>query len=184
MTEDRLLAITAGKRNPLNKAINLEPYNPEWPSMYTKLEGQIRGALGIKAQMIEHVGSTSVPGLSAKPIIDIVLVVLDSADESSYLPSLEPLGYVLRVREPDWLEHRLLKSPEIDGNIHVFSQSCVEIARMLAFRDWLRTNEDDRRLYERKKRELAAKTWKYTQDYADAKSNVVRDILDRAFGAG
>ena len=184
MTEDRLLATTVGKRKPLNKAIDLEPYNPEWPSMYARLEGQIRDALGAKALMIEHVGSTSVPGLSAKPVIDMVLAVLDSADESSYLPLIEPLGYVLRIREPDWFEHRLLKSPAIDGNIHVFSQSCEEIARMLAFRDWLRTNEDDRSLYERKKRELAAHTWKYTQNYADAKSDVVRDILDRALGAG
>jgi len=152
--------------------------------MYAKLEGQIRDALGAKALMIEHVGSTSIPRLSAKPVIDVVLAVSDSADESSYVPPLARLGYVLRIREPDWFEHRLLKSPAIDGNIHVFSQSCEEIARMLAFRDWLRTNEDDRNLYERKKRELAAHTWKYTQNYADAKSDVVRDILDRALGAG
>lgn len=184
MTEDRLLAVTVGKRDPLNEPIELVPYDLAWPARYAVLEAQIREALGPKALMVEHVGSTSVPGLAAKPIIDVVLAVLDSADESSYVPLLESLGYVLRIREPDWFDHRMLKSPEIDGNIHVFSHSCEEISRMLTFRDWLRTNGRDRRLYEQKKHELAARTWKHTQNYADAKSDVVRDILDRAFGAG
>jgi GrpB-like predicted nucleotidyltransferase (UPF0157 family) len=183
VTEEQLIAVTVGKINPLNKTIELEPYNPEWPSMYATLEGQIRDALGAKALMIEHVGSTSVPGLSAKPVIDMVLAVSNSADESSYIPPLERLGYVLRIREPDWFEHRLLKPPAIDGNIHVFSHSCEEIGRMLTFRDWLRINDDDRKLYERTKQELAARTWKYMQNYADAKSDVVREILDRALGA-
>jgi len=183
-TEEQLLAVTVGKIVPLNTTINLDPYNPQWPSLCARLEAQIREALGAEAQMIEHVGSTSVPGLSAKPVIDVVLAVLDSADESAYVPPLERLGYVLRIREPDWFEHRLLKSPAIDGNIHVFSRSCEEINRMLAFRDWLRSNDDDRKLYERTKQELAARTWKYMQNYADAKSEVVGKILDRALGAG
>lgn len=183
VTEEQLIAVTVGKRNPLNKTIDLEPYNPEWPSMYAKLEVQIRDALGAKALRIEHVGSTSVPGLSAKPVIDMVLAVSNSEDESSYVPPLERLGYVLRIREPDWFEHRLLKAPAIVGNIHVFSQVCEEIDRMLAFRDWLRINDDDRKLYERTKQELSARTWKYMQNYADAKSDVVREILDRALAA-
>jgi GrpB-like predicted nucleotidyltransferase (UPF0157 family) len=184
MTEEQVLAVTVGKINPLNKTIDLEPYNPEWPSIYARLERQIRDTLGAKALIIEHVGSTSVPKLSAKPVIDIVLAVSNSADESSYLPPLERLGYVLRIREPDWYEHRLLRPPTIDANIHVFSQLCEEIDRMLAFRDRLRTNDDDRNLYERTKQELAARTWKHAQNYADAKSDVVLKILDRAFGAG
>jgi len=184
VTEERLLAITLGKRNPLNGTITLEPYNAEWPSLYKTLEEQIREALGSRALTIEHVGSTSVPGLSAKPVIDIVLAVANSADEESYVPPLERAGYVLRIREPEWFEHRLLKPPAIDGNLHVFSQGCTEIERMRSFRDWLRKNDDDRRLYERTKRELAARTWKYTQNYADAKSGVVQEILDRALSAG
>ncbi len=150
--------------------------------MYAKLEGQIRDSLGAKALLIEHVGSTSVAGLSAKPVIDMVLAVSNSADESSYVPPLERLGYALRIREPDWFEHRLLKPPTIDGNIHVFSQGCEEISRMLAFRDWLRVNNDDMKLYERTKQELAVRTWKYVQNYADAKSDVVMEILGRALG--
>ena len=184
MTEEKLLAVTVGKINPLNKTIDLEPYNPEWPSIYARLERQIRDTLGNKALLIEHVGSTSIPELSAKPVIDIVLAVSNSADENSYLPPLERSGYVLRICEPDWYEHRLLRSPTIDANIHVFSQLCEEIDRMLAFRNRLRTNDADRSLYERVKQELAARKWKHTQNYADAKSDVILKILDRAFSAG
>jgi GrpB-like predicted nucleotidyltransferase (UPF0157 family) len=90
---------------------------------------------------------------------------------------------VLRIREPDWFEHRLLKSPAIEGNLQVFSQACEEIDSLLAFRDRLRTHSDDRKLYERTKRELAGRQWTYMQNYADAKSDVIRQILDRALGA-
>ncbi len=183
-TEQQILAATVGARTPFNSTIRLEPYDPQWPSHYAKLEAEIRDALAAKALTIEHVGSTSVPGLSAKPVIDVVLTVPDSADESAYVPALERLGYGLRVREPDWFEHRMLKPPGIDGNVHVFSETCAEIGRMLAFRDWLRSHEDDRSLYQRTKQELAARTWKYMQNYADAKSDVVREILARALGPG
>jgi GrpB-like predicted nucleotidyltransferase (UPF0157 family) len=179
-SEERLAAVTIGERIPLNGTIRIVPYDPEWPAKYAQLELRIRRALGAKVLMIEHVGSTSVPNLAAKPIIDIVLAVADSADETTYVPPLEQAGYVLRIREPHWFEHRMLKSPVIDGNIHVFSQGCAEIARMLAFRDWLRMSDADRKLYENTKRELAGHIWRYTQDYADAKTEMVREILGRA----
>ena len=182
LTEEQILAANIGKPVVLNSTIDLKPYDPEWPSIYAALAGRIRAALGAKVLLLEHVGSTSVPGLSAKPVIDIVLAVAESADENSYVQALERLGYVLRIREPDWFAHRLLKSPAADVNLHVFSQGCEEIGRMLAFRDWLRINEDDRKLYERTKQELAARTWKYMQNYADAKSEIVSEILDRALG--
>jgi GrpB-like predicted nucleotidyltransferase (UPF0157 family) len=150
--------------------------------MFLLQANRIRDALSEKVLLLEHVGSTSVPGLSAKPIIDMVLAVSDSADEPSYLVLLEEQGFALRLRGPEWFEHRLLKAPHIDGNLHVFSFGCEEINRMLAFRDWLRVHDDDRRLYEEKKRELAARTWKHIQDYADAKSEVVRQILARTLG--
>ena len=134
------------------------------------------------ALLLEHVGSTSVPGLSAKPVIDYVLEVPDSRDEASYVPALEDDGFVLRIREPDWFEHRLLKTPSIEGNLHVFSAGCDETRRMLLFRDWLRTHDDDRKLYEDTKDKLSAQIWAYTQDYADAKSEVVSEILARAEG--
>lgn len=179
-SDEYLRSVTIGKRKPRNSTIQLAPYNPDWPSHYLLLAGRIRHALGEKALLLEHVGSTSVPGLSAKPVIDMVLMVDDSANESAYVPPLEVEGFTLRIREPDWFEHRLLKAPEIEGNLHVFSDGCGEIQRMLIFRDWLRENDADRRFYEETKQELAAKTWKYTQNYADAKSEVVQTILARA----
>ena len=120
-----------------------------------------------------------VPGLPAKPLIDINLVVADTTDEDAYVPPLEALGYELRVREPDWFQHRMLRGCDPPVNLHVFPPGCEEVPRMLAFRDHLRTNEADRELYARAKRELAAKEWKYVQNYADAKTAVVQEILSR-----
>ena len=160
--------------------ILLADYDPVWPQLFEREAAQIKAALDERALRIEHVGSTSVPGLAAKPIIDIVLVVPDSADEPAYVPPLEAAGYVLSIREPDWFEHRVFKGPDTNVNLHVFSAGCEEIERMVGFRDWLRQNDDDRDLYERSKRELAQKTWKYVQNYADAKTAVVEEILVRA----
>ena len=104
----------------------------------------------------------------------------DSSDEDAYVPELESAGYTLRIREPDWYEHRLFKGPDTNVNVHTFSVGCEEVGRMLAFRDWLRTHEDDRELYENAKRELAAREWRHVQNYADAKSAVVQEINARA----
>ena len=182
MTDEQLDAVTVGERTPLNSTIRLSAYDPDWPSMFSVLAGRIRSALGERVLLLEHVGSTSVPGLSAKPLIDLVLAVSDSAVEECYVPPLEEQDFVLRIREPDWFEHRVLKAVDIAGNLHVFSSGCEEIDRMLTFRDWLRANADDRLLYERTKRELARRVWQLTQNYADAKSKVVEEILARARG--
>jgi GrpB-like predicted nucleotidyltransferase (UPF0157 family) len=173
-------AVTIGGPKRLDGPVELAEYDPEWPQRFRREEERIRGALGERALLVEHAGSTSVPGLAAKPIIDIVVAVPDSADEDEYVPALERAGYELRIREPDWFEHRLLKPPDLSVHVHVFSAGCEEIDRMLAFRDHLRSDEDDRRQYEQAKRELAARTWEFTQHYADAKSEVVREIMERA----
>ena len=120
------------------------------------------------------------PGLAAKPIIDIVLAIPDSSDEPAYVPPMEAAGYVLRIREPEWFEHRLFKDADQSVNVHVFTEGTLEIRRMIAFRDWLRSHDEDRLLYERTKRELAARDWKYVQHYADAKTDVVAAIMERA----
>ena len=179
-TDEYLAAVTVGTREPLNGSIYLAPHDPTWHSKFLVLANRVRVALAEEALLLEHVGSTSVPGLMAKPVIDLVLAVADSADEPSYAPALEKQGFVLRVREPDWFKHRLFRHPEIDSNLHVFTLGCEEIDRMLVFRDWLRTHEDDRLRYEAAKRDLASRTWKHVQNYADAKSDVVREILARA----
>ena len=183
-TEEQILAARMGKPVPQFVPIQIVDYDPEWPRLFEREAGRIQAALGDRVLLIEHVGSTSVPGLAAKPRIDIVLVVANSADESSYVPALEAAGYVLCIREPGWYEHRVFKGPDTDVNLHVFSPGCPEIDRMLTFRDWLRSHPEDRQLYERTKRELARKDWKYTQNYADAKTAVVEEIIARARGAG
>jgi GrpB-like predicted nucleotidyltransferase (UPF0157 family) len=167
-----------------NDRITLVEYDPCWPSMFAAEAAGIREVLGPAALRIDHIGSTSVPGLLAKPIIDICMVVADSADEPSYVPALEAAGYVLRVREPNWHEHRLFKGPHVNINLHVFSNGSPEIERHLFFRDRLRSVPSERDLYARTKRELAKRTWRYVQDYADAKTEVVESILTRAREAG
>ncbi|MBV9401898.1 MAG: GrpB family protein [Bryobacterales bacterium] len=169
---------------PLSAPILLVAYDPTWPDRFQHEAERIRKALGEQVLRIEHVGSTSVPGLAAKPVIDILLVVADSANETEYVAALEGIGHKLRVREPGWYEHRMFKGPENDVNLHVFSVGCPEIARMLAFRRALRTNEADRELYARSKRALAQQEWKYTQNYADAKAPVIEEIMSRARARG
>lgn len=180
LTEEQLRAAHVGEFMPLNGPVQIADYNSEWPRLFEREAERIRAVLSNRVLLLEHVGSTSVPGLAAKPKIDILLVVADSADESAYIPALEAAAYVLHIREPDWYEHRLLKGPATAINLHVFSPGCPEINRMLFFRNWLRNNESDRQLYERIKRELARLDWKYTQNYADAKVTVVEEILARA----
>lgn len=142
--------------------IHLAPYDEAWPNTYARLAPAIRDALG--HVVVEHVGSTSVPGLDAKPIIDVNLLVTDSADEPSYVPALEGLGYVLVIREPEWHEHRLLRHADPAVNLHVFSTGCPEHERMIMFRDRLRSDDAARDRYLATKRELAAQQWKYVQD--------------------
>jgi GrpB-like predicted nucleotidyltransferase (UPF0157 family) len=178
--EHDLAKVTIGGPRPLQAPIEISDYDPEWPSWFAEEEIKIRAALGERVLLLEHVGSTSVPGLPAKPLIDLAMEVADTADEPAYVPDLEDAGYVLRIREPDWFEHRLFKGPDRDVNLHVFPAGCVEVQRMILFRDWLRTNEDDRALYATVKRELAARPWKYMQQYADAKTAVVAEIMARA----
>lgn len=179
-SDEELQKNTVGELKPHNAPITLAEYDPSWPKLFEQEANRIRSVLGKKALQIEHVGSTSVPGLCAKPIIDMLLVVEDSADEPSYALALEAAGYRLRIREPEWFEHRLFKGPETDINLHVFSRGTSEIERMLRFRDWLRTNQADRDKYAQVKRDLAKRNWRHIQHYADAKTSIVQEIMDKA----
>ncbi|MFN8623638.1 MAG: GrpB family protein [Chloroflexota bacterium] len=182
-SDEDLAAFIVGPLTPLTTRIELHPYDAAWPAAYAEHARRIRAALGDRVRLLEHAGSTSVPGLAAKPIIDMVLEVPDSNDEPGYVPDLEAIGYELRVREPDWYAHRMLRVLR-DGrpvvHLHVFSAGCPETHRMLAFRDHLRTDPADLALYQRTKEELAAREWRHMQHYADAKSEVVADIMTRA----
>ena len=180
LSEKQISNLTIGGLKPISGRISIVGYDPEWPELFKREADRVRSTLGGRVIRIEHVGSTSAPGLAAKPTIDIVLEVPDSADESSYLPALETAGYSLRIREKDWNEHRMFKGPGTDINLHVFSSGCKEIERMTIFRDWLRSNDTDRELYQRTKLALAQQEWKYMQNYADAKTAIIREIMARA----
>jgi GrpB-like predicted nucleotidyltransferase (UPF0157 family) len=182
-TEEEMQAARIGGMRLHNAPIQLMDYSAEWPALFAREANRLRAKLGDRVLMLEHVGSTSVPGLAAKPIIDMILAVADSADEPAYVPAMESAGYVLHIREPEWHQHRLFRSHDTDINLHVYSFGCPEIDKMLMFRDWLRSNDADRELYERTKRELAKQTWRYVQNYADAKTQVVEEIIARAHAA-
>jgi GrpB-like predicted nucleotidyltransferase (UPF0157 family) len=169
---------------PFSGHVNLVDYDPTWPAQYDAVASRIRGALGDRAVVLEHAGSTSVPGIAAKNQIDVVLGVPESTDEAAYVPALEGAGFEFAIREPEWYEHRLFRGRDPKVNLHVFSADCEEIPRMLAFREWLRSHPEDRQLYEREKRRLAEQTWPTMQDYADAKTDVIREIIGRALAGG
>lgn len=162
------------------RQILIVDYDPLWPEAFQTHAAIISRALGERARAIHHIGSTSVPSLAAKPIIDIDVVVEDSSNEVAYLPDLLAAGYVLRVREPDWHEHRMFRTPELDIHVHIFSPGCVEVARHLVFREHLRSHPEDRFRYEALKRKLATEDWSDMNAYAQAKSELVEEILVRA----
>ncbi len=176
--EERIQEVVIGEREA--PRIVIVDYDPAWPERFRQEAAKIRAALGEVALRIEHIGSTSVPGLAAKPIVDVLLVVEDSSDEASYVPTLESAGYVLRVREPDFHDHRMFRTPEKDVHVHVFSSGSPEIERYLLMRDRLREDAEDRELYARTKRELASRDWPSMQHYAEAKTEVVEGIIARA----
>lgn len=167
------------------RKIKIVDYNPNWPEKFEEHSRRIRNVIDDRLLQIEHIGSTAVPDLATKPIIDILVIVEDAGNESTYLPYLESAGYVLRVREPDWHEHRMFRTPELDVHIHIFSPNSPEIKRYLIFRDRLRNSVEDRNLYEQTKRRLATQLWDDMNAYAEAKSEIIeRIIVDGLSGTG
>lgn len=168
--------------------VSLEPYDEAWPVRFADHRRRILDALarahavgteGVDVD-VEHIGSTSVPGLAAKPIVDVVVAVPDITAEEDYLPALLSAGYVLRVREPG---HRLVRTPDRDVHVHVYERGAPEIDAYLLLRDHLRSDASDRRLYEDTKRALLARDWDDMNAYADAKTDVIAAIAARARAA-
>jgi len=162
---------------PEKRAIVIEDYDPAWAARFEQVQASLREALGPKACRIEHFGSTAVPGLAAKGIIDVMVGVEDADDEAAYGPDLEAHGYAIRVRQPG---HRMYRPASQDVHVHVLTDGSEAARIRLLFRDWLRHDAGDRRLYEDTKRELARQDWEATNDYSDAKGGVVAEILARA----
>lgn len=158
--------------------------DPSWPRLGVQVMDAVRAALGVRVLAIQHIGSTAVPGLPAKPVIDLDLTVADPAAEAAYVPELERLGFQLRIREPWWHEHRGLRLADPACNLHVFGPGAPEPVRHRIFRDWLRTHPEDLRAYAETKRQAAAdarEAGEHVMDYNARKQAVVREIYDRAF---
>ena len=160
-----------------HRRIVLVRYDPEWAARFERERRRISAALGSRALRIDHIGSTAIVGLVAKPIVDIDVSVADVEDEAAYLPALESAGYRLRVREPG---HRMLRTPELDVHVHVCAARSAWERRHLLFREWLRRDVDDRERYAAAKRELALRNWPDMNAYADAKTATIEEIIARA----
>lgn len=180
---------------PVKAVIEVVEYDPRWPSQAQAISERLGAALRQRALRVEHVGSTSVPGLAAKPVIDLDLTVADPADERGWLPQLQAAGFVLTIREPWWHEHRMLRCGQRldDGlaradtgpvaNVHVFAPDSPELVKHIVFRNWLRTDAADRELYARAKRSAAGGGSQRVMDYNARKQAVIREIYQRAFRA-
>lgn len=180
-SDEQIAAARVGTRTA--ERVEVVAPDPAWPSMFEDVRDRVREALGSRVLRIEHVGSTSVPGLWAKPLIDVDVIVADSADEPAWLPALEAAGFPLRVREPDWEEHRLVRGENPPANVHVFSAGAPEPQRHLLFREWLVTNDDDRAAYGDLKVTLAGQGFTDAMHYNNAKAALIYDIYERVFAA-
>lgn len=159
-------------------------YDGSWPEAYALLAQRVRDALGFRVLALEHVGSTAVPGLVAKPVIDLDLIVADPDREDDYVPALRAAGFELRIREPWWYRHRMLRAEEPLANLHVWGYDSPEPVRHRIFRDWLRLSAHDRSVYAAAKQEAVTATTALGEDvnrYNERKSKIVREIYGRAF---
>jgi GrpB-like predicted nucleotidyltransferase (UPF0157 family) len=181
MTKLDLDRILIGGRE--RRPVVIVPYDPAWAIRFAHEAEKIASALGPVALGIEHIGSTSVPGLPAKPIVDILVMVHGPENEERYVPPLVAAGYELRVREPEFNEHRMLRTPTRDVHVHMFAPDAPNVLEYRLLREWLKQSPDDRTLYAETKRALARHDWDDMNDYAMAKTDVIHAILERARSA-
>ncbi|WP_340616252.1 GrpB family protein [Xenorhabdus entomophaga] len=170
--------ISSNKKIP--EPIVIVPYSTEWENIYNEEKNKIQRQLKEKVINIAHIGSTAVPGLLAKPVIDIDLIVADPTQEKDYVPELENLGYVLRIREPSWYQHRMLRLDSPRVNLHLFGENCPEHIRHLLFRNWLRSHEDDKKRYAEAK-QAAIEGAVHVMEYNHNKEKVIKNIYEKIF---
>ena len=160
----------------------ISPYDPSWPDRFESESAKIRAGLGDQVIRVEHVGSTSVPGLAAKPVVDIQVSVRSMVPRSAYVDPLVRLGY--RSAIDPWTDEHEFFSRDEDGerafHVHVCGQGSEWEQRHLAFRDWLRSHPDDAAAYERLKRDLAERYPRDTYSYAAAKTEFIEEVEARA----
>jgi GrpB-like predicted nucleotidyltransferase (UPF0157 family) len=182
VTEELLDRVLVGPRDRTPRRIELADPDPAWPVRFEEHRARVAAALGERALQVEHVGSTSVPGLRAKPVVDVLVAVPDPEDPD-VVARLEAAGYALRVREPG---HRMLVPADPAApraHVHVWAAGDPEVERVLLFRDRLRADDGDRARYQARKEELADRLWTDANYYAEAKSAVVEEVVARARAA-
>jgi putative glutamine amidotransferase len=171
-----------GEREGRTREYGLAPYDPAWPSRFEEEAARLRAALGAVAVSIDHVGSTAVPGLAAKPIVDIQVSVRSMVPRASYVDPIRALGY--RWDLDPWSDEHEYFSRDADGtpafHIHVCPPDSDWERRHLAFRDWLRAHPGDAAAYERLKRELAERHPRDIFAYVDGKTPFIREVEARA----
>jgi GrpB-like predicted nucleotidyltransferase (UPF0157 family) len=163
---------------PGDDPIELRQHAADWAVRADEWAAAIRRALPTLAPRVEHVGSTAVPGLVAKPVLDLQVAVPDVEDERTYRPALESLGLVLRVREPG---HRFFRRPAGQPrtvHVHVCQRDSPWERDHLAFRDRLRARPELATAYADLKRRLADELGSDRAAYTDGKSAFIRSVLD------
>jgi GrpB-like predicted nucleotidyltransferase (UPF0157 family)/GNAT superfamily N-acetyltransferase len=165
----------------MKNSVVVVPYNPKWPELFAKEAEQIKKALGSNCAAIHHIGSTSVPGLMAKPVIDILPVVKDIEKVDQASEAMEALGYLAMGEYGIPFRRLFIKGGDVrTHNVHVFQEGNPEINRHLKFRDWLRTHSDDAKLYAKLKVELAKKFPDEIQSYCNGKDEFIASIDAKA----
>lgn len=161
--------------------IIIVPYNIEWPTLFAELGARLRGALGATALRIDHIGSTSIPGLAAKPIIDVQVSVASFEPLDAYLLPMEKLGFVFRQNNPELTKRYFREQPgERRTHIHVRRAGSWWEQFPLLFRDYMRQNSDDAARYAALKYQLADLYRDDRRSYVDAKMPFIWEIMAKA----
>ena len=157
------------------------PYGAEWPKLFAELGSRLRGALGEVAVRIDHIGSTAVPGLAAKPIVDVQVSVASFEPLDAYRVPLERAGYIFRAGNPDRTKRYFREPPcERRTHIHVRRAGSWSEQFSLLFRDYLRTHPEDAAQYAETKHALADRHGDDRVGYTDAKAPFIWDVMTRA----
>ena len=162
-------------------AIVVAPYDPAWHVLFRAQAADLRAALGDVALRIDHIGSTSVPGLAAKPIVDVQISVADFEPLDAYRRPLERLGYVFRAENPERTKRYFRESPgQRRTHIHVRRAGSFSEQLALLFRDYVRAHSAEADAYAALKRELAESHRHDRQAYTEAKQPFIWEVIARA----
>ncbi|MGJ5712805.1 GrpB family protein [Staphylococcus auricularis] len=165
--------------------IELENYNPDWPNMYLSEKEKLQHVLGQDLITIHHIGSTAIPNIKAKPIIDILCVVKNIKDIDRYHSAMQNLGYEGLGENGISSRRFFLKinknTQKRTHHVHIFDQSAqAQIERHLDFRDYLRKNPKEARNYEALKEQLAQWYPDNRDKYTDGKATFIKEIEHKA----